>query len=333
MQPIMRGLLGALIATAFGYAAVTANPQSASEADTRTHEEFLQDVPGEHWQEISPDNLLVLDWADKDTGEPRQMVIRLFDLEYGAVWAGNVRAMARRGYWQDASIYRVIPGFVAQWGVLPPSADDQAGDGPNYSEPDYLQSVPAGSFVAPLSEDASENLCHRSANAIRGVCDAHSPQTRFVDGWTFASDGVSMWPAFCKSAVGVARGYAPDVGSGSTLYAVLGNDRRTMDRNLGMVGVVIAGLDHLDALPAGTGGYGMYAEQEEATAFTRIALASDLPAASRPRFRMLKTGSASHAAWLERLMKPDTFYTERFPVLDVCRADLVPIEPVEDTKN
>lgn len=324
MKAFGRVMTIALAAALVGGCMTTAEPGFDQEPDQRSYAELLAGFPEADWQEIAPEDLLVLEWSERESGAPQRVVVRLMDLDYGATWAANVRAMARRDYWRDGAIYRVIPGFVAQWGLVPdPDAEEEPAD------PAYLRAIPPGSYVAPLSAAASPDQCRRSATALAGVCDSYAPQVRLVDGWVFGSDGEAMWPLFCRGTVGVARGMAPAQGSGVALYAVLANDHRRMDRNLGMVGKVVEGFDLLDELPAGTGDGGVYADSAEAHAFTRVALAADLPESERPHYRYLKTDSASYSALLDWMVQPNAFYTERYAAANACR-DVVPVTPIED---
>ena len=316
-----RALAAAAMASLLAGCVTTPEPVStpAAEPDRRSRAQFFADVPDADWQEIAADNLLVMEWAGTDGAEPNRVVIRLANLDYGAAWAGNVRAIARQGYWDAAGIYRVIPPFVAQWGIVPPADGGQA----EPQEPAFLAEPAPGSFVAPLAADASADMCEGDA----GVCDALAPQVRIVDGFVFGSDGQAMWPLFCRGSVGVARGLA-NQGSGSALYAVLRTDHRDMDRNIGFVGRVVSGLLLLEALPAGTGPGGTYADPADIPMLTRYSLASDLPEAERPRYRMLRAGSDSHDAWLARLVQPDPFYSVRYRAARTCD-DVVPVVPIE----
>ena len=320
----IRTLAIAMMASLSAACVTTPEPVPAAEPDRRSPAEFFAAVPSADWQEIAPEDLLVMEWASNDGEEPNRVVIRLADIAYGTAWSANVRAIARQGYWDPAGIYRVIPPFVAQWGIVPPSQPTQQ----EPAEPDYLLDPAAGSFTAPLPANASADQCRRTGAAPAGICDTFAPQVRIVDGWVIGSDGASMWPVFCRGMVGVARGI-DNQGSGSALYAILQTDRRNMDRNIGMVGKVVAGLDLLEDLPAATGPGGVYTDPAQVPMLTRYALASDLPESERPRFRMLRPGSASHEAWLARLVQPDPFYSVRYGAAGACD-NVVPIVPVDE---
>lgn len=293
-------------------------PAGASEAA------LLAAAPAADWQAIPPEDLLVLDWKDHASGTDRRVIVRLLAVPGAAPWLANLRALARAGYWRDSAIYRVVPNFVAQWGV-PPNADARQ----STTEPDYVTKVLPGSFVVALDKRfaASANRCHRGDTGLHGLCDAFAPQVRLIDGWVFGSDGRTMWPLACRRMVGVARALAPDQGSGAALFAILGNDARYLDRNIGIVGRVIAGFEHLATLPGGSGEQGVYAGPQVPQAFTRVALASELPEQERPQFRYLRPGTASHEAVLALRLRADNFVQSPYPVLSAC-SDLVPIVPV-----
>ena len=81
----------------------------------------------------------------------------------------------------------------------------------------------------------------------------YSDLESFLDGWPFAaSEGEPIaWPIHCYGYVGVGRNVAPDTGTGAELYTIIGQPQRHMDRNLAVVGRVIAGMEHLSSLPRG----------------------------------------------------------------------------------
>ncbi|WP_271078289.1 peptidylprolyl isomerase [Aurantiacibacter sp. MUD61] len=318
-----RALAAASLAALLAACATTPEPVAVAEPDMRSSEQFFAAAPDADWQEIAPEDLLVMEWPSEEGAEPNRVVIRLADIGFGTAWTTNVRAIARQGYWADAGIYRVIPPFVAQWGIIPPS--EPGTEEPD--EPDFLLEPAPGSFIAPLAASASPDQCERTPSGPAGICDAFAPEVRLVDGWVMGSDGASMWPIFCRSTVGVARGM-DNQGSGSALYAVLQTERRNMDRNIGFVGKVIEGMDLLEDLPAATGPGGVYSDPAQVPMLTRYTLVSDMPEAERPRYRMLRTGTASHDAWLARLVQPNPFYSVRYAAADVCE-NVVPVVPIE----
>ena len=189
--------------------------------------------------------------------------------------------MARGGYWSKATIYRVVDNWVTQWGL---------GDGPF--------PTPAGVVARPPEE------YQRSAAGLTlmpmGSPDPYSAMAAYSDGWPVAMQvGGTVNATYCYGAVGVARDAAPDTGNSSELFAVIGSTARRLDRNYALVGRVIDGMENLSALPRGTAEMGVYAKDQVATPITAVRIAADMPAAQRPRFEYLRTGSPAFADYVQ----------------------------------
>jgi len=147
------------------------------------------------------------------------------------------------------------------------------------------------------------------------------------DGWPIAYSSKSGWAnlAHCYATVGVGRNLAPDTGTGGELYAIIGQPTRHMDRNLAVVGRVIDGIDKLSSLPRGTEALGFYKDKADYVPIASIRLASEMPAAGRPSYEYLDTGSASFARYIRvRANRHDDFYTRPAGGVDLCNVQ-VPI--------
>lgn len=117
--------------------------------------------------------------------------------------------------------------------------------------------------------------------------------------------------------VGVGRNISPDTGTGAELYAVIGQAPRQLDRNIALVGRVIAGMEHLSSLPRGTGELGFYKAPEERTAILSVRMGNEVP--DLPVFEYLSTMSASFAAYAnKRANRKDDFYIQPAGGVDVC---------------
>src|SRR3546814_13026910 len=92
--------------------------------------------------------------------------------------------------------------------------------------------------------------------------DPYSDETIAYNGWPIAVDREtqSFWPVHCYAMVGVARDMSPNTGTSSELYTVIGHAPRHLDRNIALVGRVIAGIEHLSSLPRGPAPLGVYDE-------------------------------------------------------------------------
>jgi peptidylprolyl isomerase len=129
--------------------------------------------------------------------------------------------------------------------------------------------------------------------------------------------------------VGAGRNEAADTSNGAELYVVIGQAPRHLDRNMTMVGRVVSGIELLSTLPRGTGPLGFYARPEERTPLTRVRIASDYPADTRPRLERLRTDTATFRAYLDaRRSRREPFFVEPLGRLDVCNVQVPVRAPV-----
>jgi peptidylprolyl isomerase len=161
-----------------------------------------------------------------------------------------------------------------------------------------------------------------------GASDPYSEQAGFSGGWPVATykDGTASL-THCYGAVGVARDLAPDTGSGSELYTIIGHAPRQLDRNIAIVGRVIEGIENLSSLPRGTEKMGFYAKGQVAKPIQSVQLASAMPADTRPSFQYLDNMTVGFAHYvLVRMNRDDDFYRVPAGGADICNIP-VPIRP------
>ena len=261
-------------------------------------------APASAWRTVAADTLLIMAIEGG-----RRVVIQLAP-DFAPAHVANIRALARAGWWNGQSIYRVQDNYVAQWGDVTEKKALPAGIAADI-KPDYAH--PIGAFrdgLVPLPYP-----------------DAYAPRTGFFDGWPVAMDDASVWLPHCYGMVGVARNLSPDAGTGAELYAVIGQAPRQLDRNIAVVGRVIEGMSLLASLPRGSGDLGFYANGEKPVPIVSVQLASDLPEGQRPHFQVMDVGSPSFADYLRlRANRKDDFYDRPAGGVDLCNAP-VPVRP------
>ena len=259
------------------------------------------------WRAIEPDNLLVMDLADGG-----RVVIELAP-DFAPVHIANMRAFARGGWWNNATIYRVQDNYVAQWG-----------------NGDAEVALPAGVVRTPPAE------YHRALEGIPlrplGFPDSYAPMVGHSDGWPIGWDPENgrAWLTHCYGSVGVGRDLSPDTGTGGELYAVIGHAPRHLDRNIATVGRVVEGMSLLSARPRGTGNLGFYdaARNETPIPIRSLRLASDMPEAERPRFEVMRSESAAFSAFVTgRANRGGTFFIVPAGGVDLCNVN-VPVRRV-----
>lgn len=232
------------------------------------------------WRAIPDDELLVMELHGG-----KRVVIRLA-AAYAPAHVANVRRLAQARWWDGLSVYRVQENWVAQWG-------DQTEAKP----------LPAGVTDRPAAEFeiASFSPAQRMARS-----DPYSTASGVTaDGWPVATDGKAAWLTHCYGMVGVARDALPSTGSGAELFTPIGQSARRLDRNYTVVGRVIEGMQWLSALPRSDTPMGMYAAKEEELPIVSVRLASDLPAAGRPRYQYRAADNPRFAAAIRRRENPE----------------------------
>ena len=256
--------------------------------------DLVAKAPASDWRPIADDALLVFTLDDG-----RRIIVQLAP-EQAPAHVARIRQLARAHWWDATSIYRVQDNYVAQWGdrsetkPLPAGIVDKG--------PAEYQRAPAPMALRLKAPDSYARLTGFTAS-----------------GWPAASDGQHLWATHCYGAVGVGRDLAPSVGNGAELYAVIGHAPRALDRNIALVGRVVAGIEYLSSLPRGTGKLGFYDKGQRATPIASARLASELPAAERPRFEYLSPASASFAAYVRaKENREPPFFTVPADGADVC---------------
>lgn len=262
--------------------------------------ETIANAPASAWRTVAPDNLLIMDLQNG-----ARIAIELAPA-FAPVHVANIRAFARAGWWNGASVYRSQDNYVVQWGIGEEERPMPAG---------VVQTPPA-EYEGPIRREAVKRLPYP---------DAYAAEAGYVDGWPVAWDPASGqgWLTHCYGMVGVARDLAPDTGSGSELYAVMGHAPRHLDRNIATVGRVVDGFQHLTVTPRGTAALGFIEDKAKQVPIARVRLASDIPEAERPVYEVMRTDSDAFAAYLlGRANRSGDFFQTPAGGVDLCNASV-----------
>jgi peptidylprolyl isomerase len=302
MRPFAILALSSLLAASVSASAQTGAWRPAPVPNATEPAEVIANSPAAAWRPIDPENLLVMDLADGG-----RVIIELAPA-FAPVHVANMRRYARAGWWNNATIYRVQDNYVAQWG-----------------NGDAEVALPEGVVRRPPAEYERSSV----GLALRplGFPDSYAPVAGFADGWPVAWDPRrrSAWLTHCYASVGVGRDLAPDTGTGGELYAVIGHAPRPLDRNIANVGRVVEGVALLSARPRGTGTLGFYQADRGETpiAIRSVRIAADMPAAERPSFEVMRTDTATFAAYLRgRANRGGTFFRVPAGGVDLCNVNV-----------
>ena len=276
--------------------------QAAPTAPTRTAPTpvgIVAAAPSDAWSTIAPDELMLLDLPGGASGGPRRVTIQLAP-GFAPEHVANIRRLVGAHSFERTFVVRVQDDYVVQWG-------------------DASKPPPAGLVAHPPAE-YQRALQGLAITPLPGP-DAYAPAVGFALGWPVGYDPAlgAAWLAHCYGMVGVGRDMPPDTGSGAELYAVIGQAPRQLDRNIALVGRVIDGIDALDTLPRGTAALGFYAQPAQRTPILRVRMASELPAAKRPSWQVMRTATPSFAAYVAaRANRRDPFYVRPAGGVDLC---------------
>jgi cyclophilin family peptidyl-prolyl cis-trans isomerase len=258
------------------------------------------------WRPLDPENTM---YMDLPTG---RVIIELAPA-FAPNTAANIRALVREKYFDDLFIIRAQDGFVVQWG-------DPDEENP---KPFKAAKLVKAEFTAPI----------KTAGGFTRLKDGdvYAPQVGHANGFPAARDPATgqTWLVHCPAMVAVARDTGADTGNGSQLYVVIGHAPRQLDRNLTVVGRVVAGMPLLSSQPRGTGALGFYERPEQRMPLKLVRMAADLPEAERSRFEVMRTDSATYQAVVEaQRNRSGPWFKFSAGKIDVCNAPI----PVREQK-
>ncbi len=273
--------------------------------------------PPEAWRDVDPENLVLID------NKYGQIAIEL------APWAApehvkRFKALVRAHFYDGLSFYRVIDGFVVQFGI----GEGTAATAARPITPEVKARWPAlkAEFEVPVDP--------KLPYSALGSPDLFVPEPGHIDGFTVGRDPKThtQWIVNCYGTIGFARDNEADTAT-TEVYIVAGQVPHRLDRNLSMVGRVIWGMGNAQRVERGDPAVesGVIQESGRADKITRAVVAADLPAAQRPHFQVLRTESETFAQQKQehRVVTNPFFHHHPPEILDLC---LMPV-PVRKVTN
>ena len=252
------------------------------------------------WRDLDPGNTLIMSFAGNEVAIELAPALAPLHVE-------RIRALVRAGLFDGGAIIRSQDNYVTQW-----STRDSTGFAADPMPPEFEVSGLLEPFYG-----------------LPDV-DTYAPETGFVGGFAVARDPGSgtTWPTHCYGAVGVARGNDPTSGDGTSLYVVIGEGPRHLDRNVSVVGRVVAGMEHLSTVPRGRGTMGFYGDSAPTIRIDSVRVGSDLAPAQRTQVQIMRTGSdAFHEFVQARRSRSEEWFVKRADRIEVCNI-AVPSRPI-----
>jgi cyclophilin family peptidyl-prolyl cis-trans isomerase len=243
--------------------------------------DLLKTATPQDWRALDPDNTLYMEL-------PQGRVVIELAPAFAPNHVRNIKALVRAHYFDGLAVLRVQDNFVVQWG-------DPDDDKPSARPMRGAQKTLKAEFTAPL-----ERIERTARFAPMPEHDGYAPQVGHVDGFPAGRDPKTgqAWLAHCYGMVGVGRDNDADSGGGSALYAAIGPARH-LDRNMTVVGRVVAGMPLLSSLPRGPAPMGFYDKPELNLPIATVKIAADVPDAQRSHLEVLRTERPLYDAIVE----------------------------------
>ena len=266
----------------------------------RSSAEIVETAAASDWRAFDPENMLYIEL------ERGRVVVALSEhLAQGHV--EQTKTLAREGFYDGLSFYRVIEGFVAQGGDVFEKRDTGKAK----------KALPA-EFEEPLGKDLPVTYLSDE--------DGYASKVGFLGGLPVGVDkkDKAIWHLHCTGAFAFGRTNEKD--SASTEFYITLQPQRYLDRNLTVFGRVVQGMDHVQALqrvaPAAEEG------DDLGETIKTIRVAADVPEEERLNLEYLRDDTETFAAYAEaRRNRPEEFFYYRPDHLDVCALAI----PVRET--
>jgi peptidylprolyl isomerase len=261
--------------------------------------EIIKASPPADWRPLDPQNTLYVDL-------PAGRVVIELAPAFAPLHVGNIKTLARSGYFNGLAVIREQDNYVAQWGDAENRHPLPAGIGK--VAPEFDSSPKAGMPFTALPDG-----------------DVYAPEVGFSGGFPAARSAPlhRIWLAHCYGMVGVGRDLDVESGSGAEMYVVIGHAPRHLDRNVALVGRVVKGMELLSSLPRGSGDLGFYTKTETPLPIKSIRVAADVPVAERTDLEVIRTDSATFTALVEsRRNRPEDFFKVQAGRIDLCNVPI-----------
>jgi peptidylprolyl isomerase len=221
--------------------------------------------PGD-WRFVDPNNVLVI-----DTNKGR-ILVELQPLAAPAS-AERLRVLARKGFYDGLSFFRVIDDFMDQTGD-PANTGTGGSTLPNLAPEFFFRRGSDTPFTLVTSGDGKES----------GFVGSLPVTSQPIQLATFTADGkVQAHGDFCPGVGGIARAATPD--SGNSQFFLMRGTGAALNENYTAFGRVIAGEDVVRAIKLGE------PPSAPMDKMLKVRVLADLPAGSRPKVRVVDTAS------------------------------------------
>jgi peptidylprolyl isomerase len=214
------------------------------------------------WRTPSPDSVMVI-----DTNKGRVLVELAPVVAPGHV--ARIQELTKAGVYDGRTFFRVIDRFMAQTGD-PKDTGDGGTDKPNLK----------AEFTFRRGSDIPFVAAAAPAGLQEGLVGSFPVTSQNWSWHEVTADGkVSAWGTYCPGVVGMARD--DDNNSANSQFFLMRQPYPSLDKRYTAFGRVISGLEAIRAIKTGEP---VAAPQDR---MEKVRLLSDIPAAERPKIRII----------------------------------------------
>jgi len=254
--------------------------------------EILAATTAEDWRAIAPEDTLVIEL------ESGKVTIALSPA-LAPKHVEQVKKLAREGFYDGLSFYRVIDGFVAQGGD--PFGEKKIGKAKKTLKAEFEGVLAKGAIFTRL-----------------GDVDGYAPEAGFIGGLPTGHDPKTgtYWHLHCAGAFAFGREDGRD--TASTEFYIALQPQRYLDRNLSVFGRVIDGMDRVQALrrvdpPESK-------DDDIGDRIISFRINADIPQDERTDWEILDSERPAFNAFVEsRRNRPEGFFYFRPNHVDACQ--------------
>jgi len=216
------------------------------------------------WRTPDPDNLMVI-----DTNKGR--IIVELSPEVAPASVARVKALARQHFYDGLEFFRVIDDFMAQ-----------TGDPKNTGEGGSTLPDLAGEFTFRRDHNMRFVLVAEPSGGAIGFIGSMPVESQPDVIMAMTADGkATAWPLFCSGIAGMARSASPD--SANSQFFLMRGFYPSLMQKYTAWGKVLVGQDVVNAIKVGE------PVTDPQDKMLTVRLASDMPAADRPKVQVLDT--------------------------------------------
>ncbi len=295
----MRSALATLVCVA----ALTASPALAKSKPKPPETPAAPAAPpaptgptGADWRTPDPQNILVIDTT-------KGRIIAELSADAAPAHAQRVRELARAGFYNGRSFFRVLDGFMDQTG-------DPKDDGTGQSDKPNL----TPEFTFRRGSDTPVVVVDKTGGTEWGYLGSLPVVSQTMDlGVLTADHKVNAWGIYCPGVLGAARSEDPN--SANSQFFLMRDTTHALDKNYTAFGAVVSGLDVVRAIKTGPSPSGVVAEPRDK--MTTVRVLADIPEAERPKVRILDP----RGPWFHVLA--DRARKQKVVDFGVCDVDLI----------